>query len=279
MFPTAAGPTPLKETSIRLTRIYQRFGFEVGIPVGDAWISISDACSPEEVIPWLDQLTHTTGGRRDVAASYLGMWFAGVVARPLTALYLHELRAPASHLSHAAIRRLPDGRIDRLALPNSAMFALANDPGARHSDTRVVTNRNALADLVADNLFVLLDPFMIAIRANASYGRRGLWGSVADMIGGGSLQLARHTGMDQWTAWAEAWDLIERLAIRGASVNNRPRPLPIQWSGGETLFTVKGTCCLRYKDRGCSNATYCSSCPLTEDEPRALRYLQKVQAT
>lgn len=154
---TSAAHHPLGETGARLGATYNRFGFEVSVPPGNAWIRLTDSCSSSLIATWLDQLTQATDGHRDVAGSYLGMWFAGAVARPLTAASLWERRVPVGQLGKAAIRRLHDGTIDRLALADASMAVLANDPDGNHPDaergnsrrTAVHRRRNVCPQLIS----------------------------------------------------------------------------------------------------------------------------------
>lgn len=275
---------PLDATRRRLARTFRLFAFETKPDIDDPhWISIAAASDPARLTERLDAVAAHYVGHRDVAAAYIAMRYAGVVAVPLIGAYLAEHRVPLAEPATAFVRCDDDLEFSRIAIGHSRFAALAHDPSAAHHDARVVTDGEALADMLADALHHLIEPVLEAVRPLAPVGRRGLWGLTADAIGGGALAAARETGRDHRPLWASAIEILDRLQERGLPVHNRPRPLVVSCDGHDFPFNIRGTCCLRYKSSNHRDhhdpdfGAYCHSCPLVDDDTLYRHYVDNAQ--
>ena len=125
-------------------------------------------------------------------------------------------------------------------------------------------------------------PVAEAVRARAPFGRRGMWGTLADHVAEVAVRRARDRRGDVDAAWADAGRLVDALAERAPTPLNRPLPLTVPTGGGPETVVTKGTCCLIYKagaaprDRGAANRQIlraaCTSCPLRSGADRTRRF-------
>lgn len=106
----------------------------------------------------------------------------------------------------------------------------------------------------------------------APFGRRGLWGIVADELASAALWAARAGGADTIGAWRLAETAIDVVAEEHHWLRARPRPFTITTAQGTTTFGVRGTCCLYYKTQSQppdpSGDGYCTTCPFRDDDSR-----------
>jgi hypothetical protein len=274
---------PLEATRRRLARTFRLFTFELAPTPDEPWVSITDASDPARLADRVAQLSVRYADQRDVAAAYIAMRIAGVVAGPLIGTYLLERRVPLLDPDTAHVRTDRALEFSRLATGTTRFAALASDIDAGHPDMHVVTH-DVLIDTVVESLDRLVAPLLTALRPLAPFGRRGLWGLIADSVGGGALASARETGADHRPAWAEATEILDRLQDRGLPVANRPRPLVVTCDGHEIPFNIRGTCCLRYKadeprdHHDPEFGGYCHSCPLIDDAVLERHYLDTARA-
>lgn len=265
---------PLSSTFARLQHLDEYLIAEVGPPRGENWYDLDRVVDDGYLDAWLNDLARAHDGQRDVAGAYLGSWLARtLVGVPVAALVL-ERRMP--HLGGGVwLHRHEDGWFDRVAFASASVDVLADDPDTGRCDTVVFDDPTTLHDRYAEALVATLSPLLQAVRRRASYGLRGLWGAVADDIAGAALHAARQSGTDGWAAWSQADIVLDRLATRQENMRKRPSPFPVTWSGGESLFQVKGTCCLYYKTHDGpldpDGDSYCTTCPFRYDDNRLAR--------
>ncbi len=269
-----SGTSPLAATFARLRRLDQYLVAEVGPAQGAGWYDLDRVVDDGHLDVWLDELARTHDGQRDVAGAYLGSWLAGaLVAAPVSALVL-ERRMP--HLGAGVwLHRHEEGWFDGVAFASAQLLVLADDPEADHGDAVVVADQSTLVERYAHALVERLTPLLEAVRRRAPYGLRGLWGAVADDVTGTVLATARRAGTDGWLAWDQAQTVLDDVAARQEHLRKRPTPFPVSWSGGETLYQVKGTCCLYYKTHDGpldpDGESYCTTCPFRYDDNRLCR--------
>lgn len=286
----AAGPawsvpvpatTPLADTAHRLQPIHHTFAFALESS-GSGWSALADV-TDARVRGWLDQLTETTGGHRNVAASYLVLGLTGCVATPLMAAFLLHRRGLPVDGPHASVR-LDGSRFDLLALPSGDVDVLPGDPAAAGAGA-VVVDEHALASRVARRLHAVMAPVIEAVRRHAPYGERPMWSSVADRLAGPAVLAANLGGSHAHHGWQQTQSIIDHLASLGASIHRRPRLLEVPWSGGSAVSTVKGTCCLKYLECGLRPRDaaerphdYCGGCPYVSDDVRVAKRRAALEA-
>ena len=267
----ADGDGPLAATLARIAAVDPWFGASVGPPAGEGWFRLADVRAGE-LAPRIDALAARHGGHRDVAGSYLGGWLSGAaVISPVAALVL-DRRLPDPD-SPVWVHGHEDGWFDTVAFERPDVLVLADDAAADHPDTVVVAEAE-LAPRFAAGLVARLAPALEAVRSLAPFGRRGLWGAVADEVASAALWAARSGGTDQQAAWRTAEAVIDAVAAEVPWLRARPAPYPVAGS----LFSVKGTCCLFHKTQPgppdpCGES-YCTSCPFRDDGSRRERLVK-----
>ena len=141
----------------------------------------------------------------------------------------------------------------------------------------------------ADGLVAVFAPLADAVRARAPFGRRGMWGTLADHLAEVAVRRARERGRAPDVALAEAERLVDAVADRASDLRTRPRRQVVSTARGPETVVTKGTCCLIYKasarpgDRGAAagliGTAACTSCPLRSDEDRARRFVAYLDAS
>lgn len=264
---------PLPSIARELAEFDTRLRFFTGAPPGDDWLTL-DALPDRELIGRLLDQSPATGMRlRNVAAAQLGASLACTVVRPMMAmLHLYDtvpVITPAGAYLHRSGYRFHD-----LSLVPAELVTLSEHD---HPAWRRVDDWDELARHAADTLVTLFAPVLRTLRVEGRFGLGQLWGSVLDMIGATSLLVARLGKLDQQLVWSRAVrlcelvsDLIETPKVR------RPTPFAVPWRGADAMFTVKGTCCLQYREYGLragesdhEGKAYCKTCPFITDESRA----------
>lgn len=274
---------PLDRTRQRIALTFRGFAFDVHPDDDGPWITVAMASRRDQLADRVERLTHRYAGQRDVAAAYVAMRAAAVVAGPLVGAYLLERRVPLVHPAATWLRTDPRVEFDRLAVGTARFVGLADDPDIGHHDV-IAVEPDELTAAVVDALAGLFEPLLDNLRAVAPFGRRGMWGLVADSIGGCALAAARETNADHRPAWSAANEILDRLRARRLPVGNRPRPLVVRCGGREFPFSIRGTCCLRYKageqpdHHDPDFGAYCHSCPLIDDDTLQRHYVDNALA-
>lgn len=264
----------LAETGRRLAALDEHLGFTVGEPKGPSWVRLDRMVDDGLVDQYASELV-AREGRGDVAGSYLGARLVGPLALRTVAAICLDRRAPHPSPDGVRVHRNTEGGFDGMAFARPTMAVLPADPAAGCPGVVVVGDLDALTTWWAERLVAAVTPLIDAIRARLPFGRRCLWGSLADRVAYPPLALARRRGGDGASAWAEATALIDALARHAPVRFVRPKPFTVDWAGGETWFSVKGTCCLRYRTVPCLDpcgAGYCNSCPVLDDAHRSARW-------
>lgn len=275
---------PLAATAGELERFGHRIGFRYGEPADIGWTGLAELGQPATIDRWLDEQPASHRGLRNVAAASIGLKLTCCVVRPLMASLHVTHRLPRLTPADVRVRRLSHDRFDELALSPVPVYvtvedALAPDPGAI-----VVASSDELLEQAAATIYSLLSPTMDALRSRGRYGLRGLWGGVQDMIGATSLLVARRADLPQWAVWRSVERLLDHLGEQVSAARIRPQPFTVPWSGGEAMYTVKGTCCLRYREHGLRPAdqsdrsdAFCHTCPFVDECGRRRHYQQELE--
>ncbi len=265
---------PLLGSALRLSQLDARTGFRAPAPHLDGWHLLTEVAGSPMVTACLDELPGTRTGMRNVAAAQLAASLACCLVRPLMAMLHIDHRVPALRPESTHVLQR-DGRFHALALDACDIYALPGDPATGHPALHTVTGHDDLDALVARQIHAVLAPVLHTIRAEGRYGLPRLWGAVLDMIGATSLLVARIGGLDQCQVWHRAKHLcalVQELADQPRACH--PRPFAVNWSGGEALYTVKGTCCLQYREYGLragegqDGDSYCKTCPFVTEGKR-----------
>lgn len=263
-------PAALAATGVALGDVAEHLGFSVGAPSGEGWVGLDDVVG-SGLLDWLAADLVATEGRRDVAGSYLGGHLAGpVVSRTVAAIALHQ-RCPDPHPAGVAVHLHADGWFDQVAFRRPTVAVLPGDPAAGQPGTLVVADPAALRAWWAERTSAAVGPLLESVRHRLPYGRRGLWGAVADAVAGTMLTVARATGRPGGQAWGEASALLDAMAAWAPVPLTRPTPFRVSRSGSDAWFTTKGTCCLYYRTVNAPDPCgegYCSTCPLADPAHR-----------
>lgn len=246
---------------------------ELGSPSGARWLAMDDVEGGLDVL-----FADASAGAASESRHYLGATVASALSGAVVSAgwpaLLVDRRLPDLSLPNLLAHRHPEGWFDRIALRQRDTWLLARDPLAAHQAAIPVAGLASLHRRFTDQLAGSLAPWFAAIRGRAPFGRTGMWGQVADDLCGTALWTARRTGGDERAAWDEAQQVVALLARRAPELKARPRLFPVRWSGGESLFQVKGTCCLWYKTQEAADPDgegYCGTCPLRGDCSRRAR--------
>jgi hypothetical protein len=266
----------------RLSELDGRTRFLTRVPSSAGWANLLDVARPEAVDAQLDELGGRRRGMRSVAAAQLAASIACTVVRPVMAMLFVERRVPEASPEMFFVEAPTGGRFERLAVLPGTVTALDTDAAADHPATRAVSDPEALLEAAAEVVDRALSPVLRAIRVEGRYGLAQSWGAVLDMIGATSLLTARLAGLDQRVVWGQAQRLCAMVRQRVEQPKaSAPRPFFVEFSGGEALYTVKGTCCLRYREHGLRagealsvgavEAAFCKTCPFLRDDTRRTR--------
>lgn len=271
--PVIVDAATVAETSARLAELGEHLSFVTEMH-GDGWLSLEVVITGDTIDRMAAGLV-ASEGRHDVAGSYLGSHLAGPVLTSTVAAVAHTRRCPDPRPEEMAVHLHADGWFDGVAFTGSRLAVLPDDPAAGMPGTVVVPDTTALRSWWARRTTDAVAPLLDAARRQLRYGRRGHWGAVADRVASTVLAVARHTGTDGSAAWIEAGALLDALGSCAPVPFTRPTPQPVTWSGGESWFITKGTCCLYYRtveeaDPSCGEG-YCSTCPLVDAGARHAR--------
>lgn len=180
---------------------------------------------------------------------------------------------PLSPVDNVAVHRHDDGWFDGVAVPGAPVAVLVDDFRVPQGGVEVVVERESLLALVAQRVLGIGAVFA-TIHADCPIGLPALWGGLADAVAAQALWLARLLDADREAAWRDAHTIIERLAGAQPLLRQRPQRFPVDYSGGQELFKVSGTCCLYYRTIEAPDADgdgYCATCPLRTDTSRTRR--------
>lgn len=268
----ATAADALVETTVRLNALDEHLAYQVGVPDEPDWHRLGDLTDTALLTEWHAELSAREGDRR-TAAAYLGGWVASAVVEAYLLPVLADARLPLADVAEVGVHRHANGWFDMLALPDAAIAVLPGDLTAASTGVRVLRDRSALLDAMAQRLTGIGAVFA-TVCAALPVGGAALWGGLADSIGGRSLWLARLCDLDRRQAWADAQTIMDRIATAGPQLRQRPAPFPVRFSGGEEWFSTRSTCCLYYRTVESPDPDgegYCGTCPLRTDTSRTRR--------
>lgn len=280
MQPSAAtAEAVLTETGSRLAEINKKFGFDTSVPPEETdWVCLG-AAEESGFVEDLGARLLEVLGRPNVAGSYLGARLTDPLVSRTVAALLTDRRCPDPALRDVFVHRR-DVKIDRIAFTGS-VAVLGDDPRAGCPGVVVLEDLAALRAWWAERVVDAVDPLLNSVRRRFRFGLRGLWGAVAGRVGSTAVALDRGRGGSGETGWRAAELLLDALAAYAPVRIVRPTPLAVNWSGGTSCFSVKGTCCLKYLVKPeCDLATgsgFCSACPLVAEPCLQATVIRKLE--
>lgn len=265
---------PIAGTFNRLGAFDELCRTDVGADVDDSWVRFDHIAGGG--VDALFAAANRSGDRRPdyVGASVASALVDAVVSTALPALLVERRLPDVSPANVAARLHDEEFWFERVSLYDPRCHVLQGDPAAADPTSTVVGSVEEIHQRFAELLVEAATQWFAAIRAGAPFGRRGMWGQLADDVCGSALWAARATGADPQEAWAEAQAILDAIAGVVPELRVRPRLFPVRWSGGEALWQVKGTCCLWYTtfaESDTSGDGYCTTCPLRPDDVRRER--------
>jgi hypothetical protein len=265
---------PLAETFARLRAFDELCRAKVGTPGGKGWLDFADL--PERGLDELLAAATRPGPRRPhyIGASVAATLVDALVSTALPALLVERRLPDVSPANVSGCLHHSELWFTRLVLNEPRCHVLPADAAAQEPSATVVPGAGELHRLLAGMLVEAATPWFDAIRARTPFGRRGMWGQLADDLCSTALRTARAAGLDQRRCWDEAQSIVELVAADVPDLRVRPRLFPVRWSGGQCLWQVKGTCCLWYTtfdEPQTDGDGYCTTCPLRTDDVRHQR--------
>lgn len=268
---------PLAETFERLRPHEDLCRAVIGRPDAEGWLRL-DATTGAG----MDGLFAAAQRGEQRRPDYVGASVAAALVDVLTSTaippLLVERRLPDVSAANLSVR-LHDAQLwfEQVALDEPTCWALPGDRDFQHPTVEPVADLDELHRRLAGVLVERATRWFDDVRARAPFGRRGMWGQLADDVCGSALWTAREVGLDPRAAWAEANAIIDVVAAAVPELRVRPRLFPVQWSGGESIWQVKGTCCLWYTTAAEPDTLgdgFCTSCPLRPDDIRHDRLVE-----
>ena len=263
-------PVGRRPVTMQPARVAQQLGtvegqprLVVGRPAGGGWWTVSEAAAGIET--WFAPLADQHGDRR-LAAAYVSSWLAGAPAVVVGLCAVLGGVAPLATGDRVWVHRHPGGWVDRYAIDPVELVDQGMDEVLAAAGRHVAELAGPVVERACDQLPI---------------GRAAVWGGVADTLTAYALMFARQHGRDEREDWRRCEVLLDGLQ-RHAPLRTRPRPFPVAWSAGSSLYPVRGTCCLYY--RSCADPEpdgdgYCTTCPLRTDTSRTARLVAHLEST
>ncbi|OLS98037.1 hypothetical protein BJF90_41720 [Pseudonocardia sp. CNS-004] len=197
----------------------------IGVPAEPGWRSFAD------LEPHVGQLCaqareeDNPGRLASVAAAAVGGTLSHAVLGRVTAALVLERRAWTVAAGHLAVH----GDDDQVALRDTSVLVLPDDPAAGHPDAEVVPDLPTLLDRVAADAVATLRPLLDAVRAATRYGLVPLWNGAADAVRGAAHYAPLYAGAtgSGHTRWAPPSSTRWPRTARACAGGEGPR----SWSG------------------------------------------------
>jgi hypothetical protein len=226
----------------------------------------------------LDGLTARSDGRRDIAGARACAELTELILWPLvTGLTLHS-RGWSYRSAGTAVHAEAAGW-DAVAVPRPHVALARGDVLAWGSvgdgETRTVLDgHDDVVRWTADEAAPVLAALVEAIRAEAPFGRRGLWAIVATEVVFAALVAAHRSRGDDRAALRTARAFLDRVGERTGAVIPRPPTCEVATASGERLAPTKATCCLRYEVTAYAVRPdpLCLTCPRRPESERPIVY-------
>lgn len=271
---TATRPAtqPLRDTLGRLTTLYPA-PVTIGAPDRPEWVSADDFFAPNS--PQLRRMLAAVATAyqtelRDLPASFFFHRYNWMVACITIGAYLLDRRLPDLSLPNVAIHVDGQGQGDKIALRSGRFWTTAADPAAAHPEALVDPAGSIDLGRVRTELERHFNPVIDAMRANAPFGKRAMWLSLADNAAWCFLEYGRRLNRPGIGAAID-----ELLQAPDSRMRGGTHLVTVEARGGHHQFVSRGSCCLSYK---LPDADYCATCPLLKPDQRLERLRQYVEA-
>ncbi|MBA2521153.1 MAG: (2Fe-2S)-binding protein [Chloroflexia bacterium] len=258
---------PLRITVDRLTTLYADVPIAVGVPDESGWVPASAVFAPGSTylpamlaaVAAAYQTTH-----RDLPASFLCHRYNWTVACAAVGAFLIDRRLPSLDLANVAIHLDDQGQGDQIALVSGRFWTSAGDVAAAHPDALIEPSGAIDLTRVRRELERHFEPVIDAIRANAPFGKRAMWLSLADNCAWCLLEF----GQRLQRPGSRQREIEEFVGGPDSRLRGGTRLITIEAAGKSHAFVERGSCCLSYK---LPETGYCHTCPLLKPEQRAER--------
>jgi hypothetical protein len=268
--------------------------FAVDAPGGDGdtpsragWVRLDRLMADDRALDawYAAELGATARGHRDLAGALIAYRLAGSLAELVVGTTLDQRRSLPLGPGSIGLRFGDAARLDEVSVSAPVVVVAPDDRDAGAAGATVVEPPDVAGQLRHVAVEALVDvfaPVVDAVRARAPFGRRGMWGTLADHVAEVAVRRARERDADVQAAWEAASVLLDDLATVQPHARTRPRRQVVASRRGPQVVVAKGTCCLVYKagapvgDRGAAARRIapdaCSSCPLRPELDRARRF-------
>lgn len=247
---------------------------------------LSDAVADREILGrWFARhRAMWPGDRRDVGGSYLawalsrlitrGVVFGLCTARCSWTLDPHDVAVFEAHEP----RGVEGDTLVGVAFAGQLIVPAAG-PSSAPGDAIVVLDDAGVVERSAAELVVALDPVFRAVRSVANFGMTGMWGAVVDEVSATAVLAADVVGLAPAVEVADS--LVAALRRHTSHIRLLPVIEMVEWNGGVTPVSIKGTCCMRYKtydhpDR--AGEGFCETCPKRDRTALLARHRDRFEA-
>lgn len=263
-----AAEHPVRASLAELAALYEYAPHvEVGVPDEPGWIPAETLFTPDS--PQLRQVLEAMAAsysttHRDVAASFVFHSYGWTVSCLAVAAYLTHRRLPDLCLSNLAVHLDDRGFVDRLALVSGRFWTTTSDPEAGHPDAMIATGDTVDLPRLRAELELHFEPVIDAIRAQAPFGKRAMWLSLAD-----NCAWCLHEFSERLKLLGDRAEEIALLTQGpGSRLRGGTRLLVLEVNGGNHAFVERGSCCLSYR---LPDSDRCTTCPLYKPDERRER--------
>jgi FhuF 2Fe-2S C-terminal domain/Ferric iron reductase FhuF-like transporter len=263
-----AAEHPIRASLTKLAALYEYAPtVEIGVPDEPGWLPADTLFSPEspqlrDVLGAMAASYSTT--KRDVAASFVFHSYGWTVSCLAVGAYLTHGRLPDLCLSNVAVHLDEKGFVDRLALVSGRFWTTTSDPEAGHPDAMIATDDTIDLLRLRAELELHFEPVIDAVRAQAPFGKRAMWLSLADNSAWCLHEFSERLKLPG--------DRAEEIALftqgPGSRLRGGTKLLVLDVNGEHHAFVERGSCCLSYR---LPDAEKCNTCPLQKPEERRER--------
>jgi ferric iron reductase protein FhuF len=271
---TLPATQPLLSTLYRLTTLFSDAPIRIGVPDEPGWVPAAEffapgADHPRAMLAAVAAAYQTP--HRDLPASFLFHRYNWMVACVTIGAYLIDHRLPDLAPANVALHIDDQGQGDRIALRSGRFWTTTADAAADHSDALIDPAADIDLTRVRRELERHFEPVIDVIRANAPFGKRAMWLSLADNVAWCLLEFGRR--LDR--PGDRGAEIDELLQAPGSRLRGGTRLISIEARGSTHEFVGRGSCCLSYK---LPETEPCATCPLLKPRQQSERLRRYVES-